>query len=144
MLLLNTPVNVCFSFHLIAVKKWKMNRSQANRSTILRKFKRKRRRMEMVAVKLRWRPKWACWMELQSLWVPSSVSWNFRKFDFEFYSCFYWIQTGSGIFVSPTGVLMHTGSVNMALIVWIISGVFSMVSWICKLNYFVSSWFVEN
>lgn len=35
---------------------------------------------------------------------------------------------GSGIFVSPTGVLMHTGSVNMALVVWIISGVFSMVS----------------
>lgn len=35
---------------------------------------------------------------------------------------------GSGIFVSPTGVLMHTGSVNMALIVWILSGLFSMVS----------------
>lgn len=34
---------------------------------------------------------------------------------------------GSGIFVSPTGVLMHTGSVNMALIVWIASGLFSMV-----------------
>lgn len=35
---------------------------------------------------------------------------------------------GSGIFVSPTGVLMHTGSVNMALIVWVLSGIFSMVS----------------
>lgn len=34
---------------------------------------------------------------------------------------------GSGIFVSPTGVLMHTGSVNMALIVWVLSGLFSMV-----------------
>jgi solute carrier family 7 (L-type amino acid transporter), member 8 len=35
---------------------------------------------------------------------------------------------GSGIFISPTGVLIHTGSVNMALVVWVISGLFSMVS----------------
>lgn len=35
---------------------------------------------------------------------------------------------GSGIFVSPTGVLKYTGSVNASLLVWISSGIFSMVS----------------
>ena len=34
---------------------------------------------------------------------------------------------GSGIFVSPTGVLKSTGSVNMSLLVWAASGLFSMI-----------------
>ena len=29
---------------------------------------------------------------------------------------------GSGIFVSPSGVLANTGSVNMSLVAWILSG----------------------
>ena len=38
---------------------------------------------------------------------------------------------GSGIFVSPSGVLKNTGSVNMALFVWIASGIFSMIGAYC-------------
>ena len=34
---------------------------------------------------------------------------------------------GSGIFVSPTGVLASTGSVNMSLVVWAICGIFTMI-----------------
>ncbi len=38
---------------------------------------------------------------------------------------------GSGIFIAPGGVLVQTGSVNMALVVWLISGLFSMIGAYC-------------
>lgn len=43
---------------------------------------------------------------------------------------------GSGIFVSPTGVLQYTGSVNASLLVWTASGIFSMVSLFKKSSFF--------
>ena len=38
---------------------------------------------------------------------------------------------GSGIFIAPGGVLKQTGSVNMSLMIWVLSGLYSMVGAYC-------------